>query len=92
MNRALVDRLLSLILVECKRAFIALTVNPKMSFLPVFEWFYDQHGVAMEEEIIENTAKLLNSWASNEGVEKLIDRFDKDKGVFLAQKWPQTRA
>ena len=56
MNRALVDRLLSLIPVECEQAFIALTFNPKMTFLPVFEWFYDQHGVAMEEEIVENTA------------------------------------
>ena len=78
MNRALVDRLLSLIPVECEQAFIALTFNPKMTFLPVFEWFYDQHGVAMEEEIVENTAELLNSLASNEGVEKLIDWFDKD--------------
>ena len=43
----------------------------------MFEWFYDQHGVAMKEEIIENSAKILDNWAPNEGMKKLIKRFNK---------------
>ena len=31
----------------------------------------------MEEDIIENMAKLLDNWSSHEGMEKLIDCFDK---------------
>ena len=51
MNRALADRFLSLIPEEYKRSFIAqhLTSNPKMTFLQVCEWFYDQYGLATEK-------------------------------------------
>ena len=68
MNRALADRSLSLIPEEYKSSFIAqqLTSNPKMTFLQIFEWFYDQYvnqyGLATEEETIKNTAKLLDNW------------------------------
>ena len=48
-----------------------------MSSLEVFRWFYDQYAIAMEEEIIENMATLLDNWSLHEGMEKLIDRFDK---------------
>ena len=51
--------------------------QPQMAFLEVFEWFYGQYSAAMEEEIIKNIAKLLDNWSPNDGVEKLIDRFDK---------------
>ena len=60
------------------RSFIAhqLTSNPKMTFLQVFEWCYDQYVIAAtEEDIIENTAKLLDHWSPHEGMEKLVDRF-----------------
>ena len=85
MNRALADRFLSLIPEEDKRSFTAqhLTSNPKMTFLQVFEWFYDQYGLATEEKTIENIAKLLEKWSPHEGMEKIIHRFDKgvSKGV-----------
>ena len=79
MNHALADRFLSLISGEYKRSFLAqqLTSNPKMTFLEVFEWFYNQYCVAMKEEIIGNTAKLLDDWSPHKGAEKFIDRFDK---------------
>ena len=48
-----------------------------MTFLQVFKLFYDQYGIATEEEIIENTAKLLDNWSPHQGMKKLIDRFDK---------------
>ena len=79
MNRALADRLLSLLQEEYKLSFIAqqLTQNPKMTFLEVFKWFYNQYGIATEEEIIKNMAKLLNNWSPHEGMEKFIGHFDK---------------
>ena len=46
-------------------------------FLQVFDYFWEQFGIATEEEIIENTAKLLNPWQPHEGMEVLIDRFDQ---------------
>ena len=48
-----------------------------MKFLEVFKWFYNQYGIAAEEEIIQNMAKLLDNWSPHKGMEKLIDRFDK---------------
>ena len=79
MNRALADRLLSLLPEEYKGSFIAQqsTKNPKMTFLEVFKWFYNQYGIATEEEIIKNMAKLLNNWSPHEGMEKFIGHFDK---------------
>ena len=47
-----------------------------MTFLQVFEWVFDQYGIAIEEEIIKNTASLLDSWAPHKGMEVLIDQFD----------------
>ena len=48
-----------------------------MTFTQVFTWFYDQYGVAMEEKIIKNIAKLLKSWSPHEEMENLINNFDK---------------
>ena len=54
-----------------------LDTKPKNDFLEVFRWFYDQYDIASEEENIENMANLLDNWSPYEGVEKLLDRFDK---------------
>ena len=48
-----------------------------MTILQVYEWFYDQYGLPTEEVTIKNTAKVLDNSSSHEGMEKLIDRFDK---------------
>ena len=48
-----------------------------MTFLQVFDWFYDQYVIVTEEEIIENTAKLLDTWSLHKEMEKLINRLDK---------------
>ena len=79
MNRALVDRCSSLIPEEYKHSFIAqqLASNPQLTFLQVYEWFYDQYRLATEEETTKTTAKLLDNWSPHKGMEKLINRFDK---------------
>ena len=78
-NAALVDRFLKLLPEPHRIAFESnqLTVNPKLSFLEVFDHFWEHFGMATEEELIENTAQLLNPWQPHEGMESLIDRFDK---------------
>ena len=43
----------------------------------MFTWGFEQYGQATEEEIIENTAALLEQWSLHKEIEKLIDRFDK---------------
>ena len=62
MNAALVARFLRLIPEANRTAFEEnqLTNNPKMRFLQVFDYFWDNYGDASEEEIVENTAKLLD--------------------------------
>lgn len=78
-ERALVNRFLKLMPVANRRAFEEnqLTVDPRQIFLHVFDYyFWEQFGIATEEEIIENMAKLLNSWQPHEGMEELIDNFD----------------
>ena len=52
MNWFLLNWLLPLIPEEYKQVFIPyrLTANPKMTFLQVFEWFYDQHDVAVKKK------------------------------------------
>ena len=79
MQAALVDRFLKLMPDANRRAFEEgdLTINPKMQFPNVFDYFWNQFGHATEEEIVENTAKLLNPWQPHEGMEVLIDRFDQ---------------
>ena len=52
-----------------------LTVNPKLTFLAVFDYFGGKFAMATEAEIIKNTAKLLNPWQPHEGMEVLIDWF-----------------
>ena len=61
-NAALVDRFLKLLPEAHRIAFESnqLTVNPKVSFLEVFDHFWDHFGMATEEELIQNTAQLLN--------------------------------
>ena len=78
-NRGLVDRFLSLLPAEYQWSFKnqQLTANPKLTFLQVFDWFYSQYGISTEEEATENTASLLDPWAPHEGMEALIDRFNK---------------
>ena len=78
-NRALVDRFLRLVPDANRRAYETnqLTVDPKQSFLQVFDYFWEQFGMATEEEIINNTGTLLNPWQPHEGMEVLIDRFDQ---------------
>ncbi len=48
-----------------------------MPFLHVFDYFWEQFRIATEEEIVKNTATLLNPWQPHEGMEILINRFDK---------------
>ena len=48
-----------------------------MNFPDAFNYFWMQFGDATEEEIVDNTAKLLDPWQPQEGIEVLIDRFDK---------------
>ena len=64
MNAALVARFLRLIPEANRTAFEEnqLTNNPKMRFLQVFDYFWDNYGDASEEEIVENIAKLLDPW------------------------------
>ena len=78
-NATLVDRFLKLLPNAHRIAFESnqLTVNPKLSFLEVFDHFWEHFGMATEEELIENTAQLLNPWQPHEGMESLVDRFDK---------------
>ena len=70
MNRALVDHFLSLIPETKKRAFEAgkLSSDPKIPFLKFYRWFWQNYGTAMEEEVIGNTAELLNPWQSHKGI------------------------
>ena len=78
-NIALVDRFLKLLPHAHRVAFESnqLTTNPKLSFLEVFDHFWEHFGIATEEELIENTAQLLNPWQPHEGMESLIERFDQ---------------
>ena len=79
MNAAMRDRFLKLLPEANRSAYVDghLTANPKMNFRQVFDYFWEQFGIATEEEIVDNIATLLNPWQPNEGLEVLIDRFDK---------------
>lgn len=59
-NRVLVDRFLYLLPEAYRNVFNSteMTINPKMTFLKVLNYIWDQYGTAMEEDIIENTADL----------------------------------
>ena len=79
MNPAMRDCFLKLIPESNRNAYIDghLTANPKMTFRQVFDYFWEQFGIATEEDIVDNVATLLNPWQPNEGLEVLIDGFDK---------------
>ena len=79
MNAALADRFMKLLPEANCNAFESnqLTINPKQSFLEVFNYFWEKFGMATEEEVIENSAHLLTPWQPHEGMEVLIDRFDQ---------------
>ena len=79
MNAAMRDRFLKLIPEANRRAYNDghLTANPKMTFRQVYDYFWEQFGIATEEDIVDNVATLLNPWQPSEGMEVLIDRFDK---------------
>ena len=61
MNAALADRFMKLLPEANRNAFESnqLMINPKLSFLEVFDYFWEQFGMATEEEVIENSAQLL---------------------------------
>ena len=81
MKAALVDRFLKLIPDANRRAFDEnqLSHDPKMNFLNAFNYFWMQFGDATEEEIVKNTAKLLDPWQPQEGIEVLVGRFNKSQ-------------
>lgn len=79
MNSALMNRFLKLMSEANRRVFESnqLAVDPELTFFHYFDYFWKQFENAMEKEVIENTAKLLNSWQPHEGMEVLIGRFDQ---------------
>ena len=69
MNASLVDRFLKLIPGANRQAFEEnqLTADPKLTFLHVFDYFWEQFGIAT----------VSHPWQPDEGMEVLIARFDQ---------------
>ena len=63
MKFALIDRFLKLIPKANGRAFeeSQITVDPKIPFLHVFDYFWEQFGIATEEEIVKTSDRLYTA-------------------------------